>query len=78
MKAGIKGYYSGLFKVDPKVTLNYLDFNGEIVEAESENLAELVYTIEVPTAIDIPSVENIMIVPMTTQSTVEFLYSTDV
>jgi len=66
MKAGIKGYYNSLFKVDPLVTLTYRDFNGELVEADSENMTELIYTVEVPIAINFPSVENIMTVPMTT------------
>lgn len=79
MKAAIKGFYSGNYGVDPIVTLSYRAVDGEtVLEQGEDGIVYFVYQVEVPTAIARPSVETIMIVPLTSFSTIEFVYPTDI
>lgn len=77
-KAAIQGYYQSVYGIAPSVTLTY--YNLDIVETVegADDVSILVYTIEVPTAINRPSVEYIMLVPLTTTSEIEFVYSVDI
>lgn len=76
-KTAIKGYYKEIYDTEPTVALTY--YTSEIIETVegANDVAVLIYTIEVPTAISQPSVENIMLIPMTTSSDIEFVYSVD-
>lgn len=77
-KAAIKVFYTSVYGVAPIVTLdNYTADFTETTEG-ADDVAILIYTIEVPSAIGRPSVENIMLVPMSTFSDIEFVYSTDI
>ena len=67
MKNAIKGYYNGKFGVDPLVTLTYCDSSGAPVEeSDTENIYKRIYTVKVPTAIESASVEQIMVVAVST------------
>lgn len=68
-----------MYGVSPIVTLAYYDSDGvEIFDPEVDGVISYVYTVEVPTALEGPSVENIMVVPLTSYSDFSFVYSTDI
>mmetsp|Transcript_13356 Transcript_13356/g.16937 ORF Transcript_13356/g.16937 Transcript_13356/m.16937 type:complete len:123 (+) Transcript_13356:677-1045(+) len=54
--AGIKGYYKGLFGVNPQVTLTFEDASGNTVLEGDPAIWIYVYAVEVPTPITIESV----------------------
>ncbi len=67
MKNAIKGYYNGKFIADPLVTLTYCDSSGAPVEeSDTENIYKTIYTVKVPTAIESASIEQIMVVAVST------------
>jgi len=59
------------------VTLTFKDTSGVEVPEGDATAVSWVYTIEVPTAIEGPSVESIMVVAITTVSEFDFVYSKD-
>ena len=75
---GIKGFYKTLYGVDPLVTLKYVDQDDLEVEADAFNMRAVVYTVQTPTALNGPSVETIMVLPLSTFSTIEFVYPTEI
>jgi len=60
------------------VTLTFFNSGGVETTEGAADATVFTYTIEVPTAIARPSVENIMLVPVTSASPVEFVYSADI
>ena len=77
MKAGIKGFYQSRFNIAPLVTLTYEDASGGSLLEGDENIYQYVYTIEVPTAITEASVGQIMTVPLSTTSRIDFVFPKD-
>lgn len=63
MREAIRGYYDR-YHTQPIVTVAYLDADG--LPATQETAYTTVYKIETPTILSAPSVENIMVVPVST------------
>ena len=77
-KNAIKRYYNTKFGLEPLVTLSYRTSDGSETVEGADDATVFVYTIEVPTAISEASVDTILLVPLTTASTVTFVYSNDI
>lgn len=78
MQAAIKGFYTSVYKKAPLVTLTYRDSYGNDVDISNSTLTFYVYTVQVPTALTSASVTNIMLVPLTSWSNVQFRYPDEV
>ena len=77
LRSAIKGFYSKLYGVNPVVTLTVFDADGAETTEDALDIAAHHYLIEVPLAISIPSVETIMVVPMSTQADILITYPSD-
>jgi hypothetical protein len=74
----IKGYYSGRYKTDPIVSAKYYNETGFEVTEDDPTVVQVTYTVETPVPLWGPTVEQIMVVPMTTNSTIDFVYPSDI
>lgn len=77
MAGKISSFYQTLYKVNPQVTLTYRDINGLDVAVDSPDVEYFVYKVEVPTALNAPSVETITAVQSTSLSSISFTYPAD-
>lgn len=76
IEAGIKGFYHK-FRVTPLVTRTLFDSEGSSVDA-IEDAHSIIYKVEVPRPLDEPSVETIMVVPISTMAQITVAYPTEV
>lgn len=70
----INGFYTSQYGVSPVVTKRWLDSDGVETTDGAENVYSSVYTIKVPTALKAPSVDLIILLPISTKSKFTVVY----
>lgn len=78
LKEGIKVFHTGLYGVEPIVTMKFVDQHDEEVEQDAPTMLKAVYTIETPTALDGPTVDTIMTIPLSSFSQFDFVYPPEI
>lgn len=73
----IRGFYKNNYGVNPIVTQRFLNETGAEVLADDPSVVQQIYTIETPKPLWGPTIEQIMVIPLTTKSTLEFVYPQD-
>ena len=77
-KNAIKGFYQKLYNVEPIVTLKYYDeADTEVTADHPSGVYTYKYLIQTPTALESASVETIMLVPGTTEASIDIIYPED-
>ena len=73
-QAAVNGFYTGKYGVSPIVTRTFLSSDGGATTEDALDIHTVAYAVETPTAIGAPSVENVMVLAITTTASIEIVY----